>query len=115
MSIFLFIKLLILLDRGNTFNLLIIKIMTKAELIAKIAEDTGVSKKVAWEMINSFTDAVKTAVLDNGEKITLQGFGTFKLSHREARTGVNPQNPSEKIKIPASDRVTFKASKTLRK
>jgi len=52
-------------------------------------------------------------------EVRIQGFGTFKKSHRKARTGVNPRNPSEKIKIPAMDVPTFKAGsdfkKTLRK
>ena len=47
-------------------------------------------------------------VKKNGE-VRIQGFGTFKSSKRKARTGVNPQNPSQKIKIPAMNVVTFKA------
>jgi nucleoid DNA-binding protein len=43
------------------------------------------------------------------EEVRIQGFGTFKKSKRAARTGVNPQNPKEKIKIPAMNVVTFKA------
>jgi DNA-binding protein HU-beta len=42
-------------------------------------------------------------------EVRIQGFGTFKKSKRKARTGVNPQNPSQKIKIPAMNVVTFKA------
>ena len=51
---------------------------------------------------------VMKGVKKNGE-VRIQGFGTFKASKRKAREGVNPQNPSQKIKIPAMNVVTFKA------
>ena len=54
----------------------------------------------------------KTTLIDGVKKegeVRIQGFGTFKASKRKAREGVNPQNPSQKIKIPAMKVVTFKA------
>ncbi len=82
--------------------------MTKTALIATLAEKLGVSKKLAGELVNSFVEAVIKWVKKEGE-VRLTGFGTFKKSKRAARTWVNPQNPSQKIKIPAMNVVTFKA------
>ena len=82
--------------------------MTKTALIATLAEKLGVSKKLAGELVNSFVEAVIKWVKKEGE-VRLTGFGTFKKSKRAARTWVNPQNPSQKIKIPAINVVTFKA------
>ena len=82
--------------------------MTKTALIATLAEELGVSKKLAGELVNAFVDAVIAWVKKNGE-VRLTGFGTFKKSKRKAREGVNPQDPSKKIKIPAMNVVTFKA------
>ena len=80
--------------------------MTKTALIASLATELGVSKKLAAELVNAFT--VITGVKKTGE-VRVQGFGTFKASKRKAREGVNPQDPSKKIKIPAMKVVTFKA------
>jgi len=82
--------------------------MTKTALIAALADELGVSKKLAGELVSSFIETVIAGVKKQGE-VRLQGFGTFKASQRKARTGVNPQNPSQKIKIPAMKVVTFKA------
>ena len=82
--------------------------MTKTALIAKLAEELGVSKRMAGELVNAFIGTVMKGVKKEGE-VRIQGFGTFKASKRAARTGVNPQNPKEKIKIPAMNVVTFKA------
>ena len=90
------------------FIFIIIDKMTKTALIAALAEELGVSKKLAGELVNAFVDAVINWVKKNGE-VRLTGFGTFKKSKRKAREGVNPQDPSKKIKIPAMNVVTFKA------
>lgn len=82
--------------------------MTKTALIASLAAELGVSKKLAAELVNAFIDTVIAGVKKHGE-VRVQGFGTFKASKRKAREGVNPQNPKQKIKIPAMKVVTFKA------
>ena len=86
--------------------------MTKTELIALIASKTGVSKRLAGDMVNAFLDGV-TASLKKGNKVTLTGFGTFKISNRAARNGVNPRT-GEALKIPAMKLPTFKAGKALK-
>ena len=86
--------------------------MTKQELVSKMAEDAGVSKKAAEDALNSFINAVKGA-LKKGNNVSLVGFGTFAVSKRNARTGRNPQTGAE-IKIPARKVPTFKAGKGLK-
>lgn len=88
--------------------------MTKTQLIAKIAEKLGVSKRMASDMVNVLIETVVAGVKKGGE-VRLQGFGTFKKSHRKARVGVNPRSPSEKIKIPAMNVPTFKAGSDFKK
>ncbi len=87
--------------------------MTKGDLIANAAEAAGVTKKTAGEVLDAILDAV-TKSLKKGESVTITGFGTFRVSARAARTGVNPRNPSEKIKIPAMKLPAFKAGKSLK-
>jgi DNA-binding protein HU-beta len=82
--------------------------MTKTALIESVAAELGVSKKLAGELVNNMISNIIKGVKKNGE-VRIQGFGTFKASKRKAREGVNPQNPSQKIKIPAMNVVTFKA------
>jgi DNA-binding protein HU-beta len=86
--------------------------MTKQELVSKIAEDAGISKKAAEDALNSFIGSVKKA-LSSGGSVSLVGFGTFGVSKRSARTGRNPQTGAE-IKIPARKVPTFKAGKGLK-
>lgn len=87
--------------------------MTKADIVAAIAAKAGLTKKAAQDALEALLDVI-TAQLKKGESVTLTGFGTFKISERAARTGVNPQKPSEKIKIPAMKLPTFKAGKGLK-
>jgi DNA-binding protein HU-beta len=85
--------------------------MNKAELIAKIADDAGVTKTQANDSLDSFVEAV-TKTLKGGGKVTLVGFGTFSVSKRAARNGRNPQTGAV-IKIKAKKVAKFKAGKEL--
>jgi DNA-binding protein HU-beta len=87
--------------------------MTKQDLVNEAASKAGVTKKAAGEVLDAVLDAV-TASLKKGKSVTITGFGTFRVSKRAARTGVNPRNPSEKIKIPAMKLPAFKAGKSLK-
>ena len=87
--------------------------MTKNDLIGEIAQGTGSTKKMAGDMLEAMLEAIKKSLAAD-EQVTLTGFGSFKVSHRKARTGVNPQNPTQKIQIPASKVPTFKAGKNLK-
>ena len=85
--------------------------MNKAELVAAIAENAGLSKKDSEKALAAFVSVV-TDELKKGEKVQLVGFGTFEVSNRPARTGRNPQT-KKTITIPASKAPRFKAGKAL--
>ncbi|HLR36329.1 MAG TPA: HU family DNA-binding protein [Tissierellales bacterium] len=87
--------------------------MNKAELIAGIAENSGLTKKDAESSLNAFMEVVQEA-LSEEEKVQLVGFGTFEVRHRKAREGRNPRNPEEVIQIPASKAPVFRAGKSLK-
>ena len=86
--------------------------MNKTDLVAKIAEQTELSKKDAEKAFKAFVDVV-TEELKNGGKVQLVGFGTFEVANRAARTGRNPKS-KETITIPASKAPKFKAGKALK-
>lgn len=87
--------------------------LNKAELVSRLAEKIGLSKKQTEDVIEGFTEMV-TDTLKGGGDVTLAGFGTFSARQRAGRMGVNPQNPSEKIKIPPVVVPKFKAGKSLK-
>ena len=86
--------------------------MNKSELIAKIAEKSGLNQKDAGKALDGLTQAVSDA-LANGEDVTLVGFGTFKVTERKAKKGRNPAT-GEAIQIPAKKAPIFKAGKALK-
>ena len=86
--------------------------MNKSELIAKVAEKAGITKKDAEKAISAVVESI-TETLAKGEKIQLVGFGTFEVRERAARTGINPQTKA-KIKIKASKVPAFKAGSALK-
>jgi DNA-binding protein HU-beta len=87
------------------------KRMTKADLVAKVAGDSKITKAQAEKAVDGFVTAVSAALAD-GEKVTLVGFGTFSVGTRSAREGRNPRT-GDKITIPASKVVKFKPGKSL--
>ena len=86
--------------------------MNKAELVSKVAEKAGMSKKDAEKAVVAVFDAIQDA-LKTGDKVQLVGFGTFETRERGARTGRNPRS-GETIQIPASKVPAFKAGKALK-
>lgn len=87
--------------------------MNKAELAAKIAEKLSLSKKHGEDFIAAFEEIV-TDTLKAAQEVTIAGFGTFSARVRAGRMGVNPQNPTQKIQIPAVTVPKFKAGKALK-
>lgn len=87
--------------------------MTKQDLVAGAAAKTGMTKKAAQDVLDSMLETI-TKSLKKGENVTITGFGTFRISKRAARKGVNPRNPQQSIKIPAMKLPAFKAGKTLK-
>ena len=86
--------------------------MKKSEMIEAIATSTGESKTDAEKVFNATFDLFKDE-LSKGEKVSVAGFGVFKISERAARDGRNPQT-GETIKIAASKSVSFKAGTALK-
>ena len=87
--------------------------MTKDELIDVVSAKTDSSKKDTERVINAVLETITKTLVD-GEKVAFTGFGTFSVNRREARTGVNPQHPEQKIQIPAMNVPKFKAGKSLK-
>ncbi len=87
--------------------------MNKADLVSKMAEKSGLTKKQSQEALDAFMASVEEALVQ-GEKIQLVGFGTFETRERAEREGRNPRNPEQVIKIPASKAPVFKAGKGLK-
>lgn len=88
------------------------KNVNKDALVHAIVDKTGLSKKDVEAMLESMVDEI-TRELSAGNKVTLTGFGTFKVSNRAAREGINPQT-KQKITIPAMTVPKFTAGKTLK-
>ena len=86
--------------------------MNKTELVAAVAEKSGMTKKDAERVVSATFETI-TAELMKGEKVQISGFGIFEVKAREARVGRNPRT-KEAIEIPASKAPAFKASKTLK-
>lgn len=86
--------------------------MNKVELIAQIAEKSGLSKKDAEKALAATVDSITEAV-SNGDKVQLVGFGSFEVKQREARVGRNPKT-KEAIEIPAARVPVFKAGRALK-
>lgn len=86
--------------------------MNKTQLIEKIAAQADISKKAAGEALEAFMDSIGGA-LEDGESVTLPGFGTFSPRERAARSGRNPQTGAA-IQIAASTSAGFKQGKSLK-
>lgn len=86
--------------------------MNKKELIAKVAAENAMTQALAGPVVESVLSHIGGA-LAQGEEVALHEFGTFSLSHREARIGRNPAT-GDAVQIAASNKVTFKAAKHLK-
>ena len=86
--------------------------MNKTELIAAVAEKTGMSKKDT-EAVIAATLGTITAALHEEEKVQLMGFGSFEVKKKAAHMGRNPRT-GETMEIAASKNPTFKAGKALK-
>ena len=83
--------------------------MNKGELVAKIADEQGMSQKQVDEIVTALLDEIKGQVA-KGEKVTITGFGTYSKKDRKGRTGRNPRT-GEEIQIPASSVPALSAGK----
>jgi DNA-binding protein HU-beta len=86
--------------------------MTKSQLVSTLADDTGVSKKQAEELLDAVVEnVVKT--IKKGESLRIPGLGVFRLRKMKARIGRNPQT-GEEIRIPARRKVGFTVAKSFK-
>lgn len=83
--------------------------MNKTDLINSVAQDAGVSKIYAERVLNKFIEVVGDE-LSEGKKVTVTGFGTFLVTKRREKVGVNPRT-KERIKIPAQILPHFRPGK----
>lgn len=86
--------------------------MNKTELVASVAEKTGMTKKDSEKAVNAMVDSIRETVAKK-DKVQVIGFGTFEPRKRAARKGKNPQTGAE-INIAASTVPVFKAGKTFK-
>ena len=87
--------------------------MNKADLVNSVAKATGQTKLNVHNTVAAVLHALTTS-LAKGERVTLVGFGTFERRQRQARYGVNPQNPKQKLKIDAAKVPVFRAGQELK-
>ncbi|OGP94841.1 MAG: integration host factor subunit alpha [Deltaproteobacteria bacterium RBG_16_54_18] len=87
--------------------------MTKAEIVERVYERVGFSKKEAADIVELVFDLMKET-LESGEKIKVSGFGNFIVKEKRARRGRNPQT-GEEIEIAPRRVLTFRPSQTLKK
>lgn len=88
------------------------KNINRETLVGAIVEKADLTKKDVEAVLECFMDEI-TKQLQQGNKVTLTGFGTFKVSNRAAREGINPQTKA-KIQIPAMTVPKFTAGKALK-
>jgi len=86
--------------------------MTKTQLVARVSEVTGVSRKQIDDILGSMIETVVRTV-KRGESVKISGLGIFRLRKLKARMGRNPQT-GEPIKIPARKKVGFSVAKTFK-
>ena len=87
--------------------------MTKQEFVDAVASKANLSRRDAGSAVDAVLDTI-TEPLVSGDSVTFTGFGKFSVSHRAARTGVNPRNPGEKVQIPAATVPKFSAGSALK-
>ena len=85
--------------------------MNKSELISAVAAESGLNKVDSKKAVDAFVAAV-TKALKGGDKVSLVGFGTFSVTERSEREGINPSTKA-KITIPAKKVAKFKAAAEL--
>lgn len=85
--------------------------MNKADFITSVSEKSGLSKADAKKAVEAFVETVAEA-LGKGDKVALLGFGSFSVSERAARKGINPLT-KQPIEIPARKNIKFKAGAEL--
>jgi nucleoid DNA-binding protein len=87
--------------------------MNKWDFVKKVAAEVGQSQDLTNRVLTKIVEVLVAEVRDNGEQIALPGLGTFKQKSAQARVGRNPMN-GEKVNIPASRTIAFKAQTSIK-
>jgi DNA-binding protein HU-beta len=87
--------------------------MTKTDLVARMAKDAGITQKAADSVLKTIVQSIHEALKSSEGQIRIPDLGTFKITQRKARTGVNPRT-GQKMEIPATQAPGFTAAKALR-
>ena len=87
-------------------------LMTKAELVERVATQINLTKKQTEVVVNTVFSSI-TESLSEGKKVELRGFGSFRIRQRNARIGRNPKS-GQKVEVPSKKVPFFKAGKELR-
>ena len=87
--------------------------MTKRERVVRISRETGIVQEHVYAVIQKSLDYIVEG-LAHGEHIEFRDFGVFEVTHRKARIGRNPNQPSQVVQIPERNVVKFKPSKKMR-
>ena len=82
--------------------------MTKADLVEKVAEKTGLTRTDVMVVVENFLEQIKKT-LEEGNNIEIRGFGTFKVKARKARKARNPRT-GEEVRVPDRKVPVFKPS-----
>lgn len=91
------------------------KTITKDDLATQLAQEGRMQKGEALRAVEMIFALIANGLISpEYGTVKIAGFGTFTLTERQAREGVNPSDPGKKIQIPASKAVKFKPSKTLK-
>lgn len=90
--------------------------VTKSDLTELLSERVGLSKRKSKATIDALTEIItESLTTGDGQKVTIHGFGTFDISHRKARKGVDPQDHSQEITIPARTVPKFRPGSNLKR
>ena len=102
-------------DKLKVVRLTINKInMVKSQLVEVLAAKCGITSSESERYLNSLIGIIYETLKEDGE-VNISGFGKFKVSHREARIGVNPRKPDQKITIPKLNTPKFVAGEAFKK
>ena len=94
---------------GKITNILINKIMTKAEIVSEVAKATGIEKVTVQTVFEAAMESIKGSII-NGEPVYLRGFGSYIIKHMSQKAALNITKKTT-ITIPAHDIPAFKPSK----
>lgn len=87
--------------------------VTKRHLVTSISDKTGLTNKNVTDVLEEFLDTIAKEI-SNGNKVVIRNFGSFEPKVNKEKIAHNPQNPNQKVKVPARAVVKFKPGKTLK-